>query len=189
MNMKILDWLSTVSVSSDVDLSDLATALIAALALFVSVWNAWIQRRHSRLSVTPHIDFIYGEMDSPLSVNLLNNGIGPARVLNFSVFVDGTERSAATPLGLLGGAVQQLDLKGSIWTDDIRAGQVIAAGKKIPVIVYSDLNLQLDDSTEDAARNVRAFESSLRRIKIVVDYESFYGQGFSSTWTLPEHLA
>lgn len=72
------------------DITSIASAITVALALFVAVWSAVVQRTHAQKSITPHIDFVYGNSDSgPLALTMISNGIGPARVIGFHVFVDG----------------------------------------------------------------------------------------------------
>ena len=60
----------------------------AALALVVSLWSAYEDRRHKRLSVRPQmtITFIFNATDAGWT--LTNSGLGPAIIQRFEVYVD-----------------------------------------------------------------------------------------------------
>ena len=68
-----------------------SSAVIALCALGLTIWQACITRSHNRLSVRPHLT-TWRHLDHAnhsYSVDLINNGIGPAFVRSFKVFVDG----------------------------------------------------------------------------------------------------
>lgn len=68
-----------------------SSAIIALCALGLTVWQACITRSHNRLSVRPHLT-TWRHLDHTnhcYSVDLINNGIGPAFVRSFKVSVDG----------------------------------------------------------------------------------------------------
>lgn len=68
-----------------------SSAIIAVCALGLTVCQARITRRYNKLSVTPHLTtWTQSEqVASRYSVEILNNGIGPALIKSFSVQVDG----------------------------------------------------------------------------------------------------
>ena len=68
-----------------------SSAVVAVCALALTVWQAAISRRHNRLSVTPHLTTWTQpeEATGTYSVEILNNGIGPALIQSFSLQVDG----------------------------------------------------------------------------------------------------
>jgi hypothetical protein len=73
----------------------LASAVVATAALFISIWNAWATRRHNRLSVRPHLAL--SKKTSPnapqLTIDIKNNGLGPAIMTSIRVFVDDIDQS------------------------------------------------------------------------------------------------
>src|SRR3989338_4510805 len=68
-----------------------SSAVVAVCALGLTVWQAAITRRHNRLSVTPHLTTWtqFEQATGRYSIEILNNGIGPALIKSFSVQVDG----------------------------------------------------------------------------------------------------
>jgi hypothetical protein len=64
--------------------------IVAVLALAVSLWSAYEDRRHKRLSVRPQllISFNYNQTKSEANWILTNSGLGPAIVERFEVYVD-----------------------------------------------------------------------------------------------------
>ena len=67
-------------------------ALLVALAAFaVAFWQGWLTRQHNRLSVRPRLSFVvsFGDHALPFGVHLVNNGVGPAFITDFSIVVDG----------------------------------------------------------------------------------------------------
>ena len=72
-------------------IAGLSSAVIALCALGLTVWQAKITRHHNRLSVTPHLT-TWSQRDvanNRYLVELLNNGIGPALIESFYIYVDG----------------------------------------------------------------------------------------------------
>lgn len=68
-----------------------SSAVVAFCALGLTVWQAFITRRHNKLSVRPHLTtWIRSDRTNHLyQIDLLNNGIGPAFILSFQICVDG----------------------------------------------------------------------------------------------------
>ncbi|CAG1021695.1 hypothetical protein DOJK_01178 [Patescibacteria group bacterium] len=70
----------------------IASSVIAICALILSVWQGYLTRLHNRISVKPHLttwsyDYIPGK--GLCSIDLINNGIGPAVIKKFIIKVDG----------------------------------------------------------------------------------------------------
>lgn len=68
-----------------------SSTVIALCALGLTVWQAYVTRRHNRLSVRPHLTtWSYSDnVNHNYVVELLNNGIGPAFIQSFKISVDG----------------------------------------------------------------------------------------------------
>jgi hypothetical protein len=73
----------------------ISSAIIAFCALGLTLWQACVMRRHNKLSVQPYLTTWVHRDEGPshfiLVVDLLNNGVGPALIKTFKVFVDGHE--------------------------------------------------------------------------------------------------
>lgn len=78
--------------ASDVELFTLvATALIALVALGLSIYEGWESRRHNRLSVRPFLTEAVrmSPAHERMCLVLKNNGLGPAVVKKWTLHVDG----------------------------------------------------------------------------------------------------
>ena len=58
-------------------LATVFSALTALIAIGVSVWALWVQRRHNKISVRPIPEVSMGDGITSISVKLTNNGFGP----------------------------------------------------------------------------------------------------------------
>ena len=77
-----LDWQVLVGIS---------TTIIALCALLFTIWQGIQVRKHNRLSCRPHLTtWTHSEEEKgQYSVELINNGLGPALIEQFLVKVDG----------------------------------------------------------------------------------------------------
>jgi len=70
-------------------------AIVAICALFITTWQTTVTRRHNRLSVKPHlVTWVNDHKDDEwftITVELMNNGLGPALINSFKVFYEGKE--------------------------------------------------------------------------------------------------
>lgn len=74
-------------------IADNSSMVIAISALVLTVWQAYITRQHNKLSVSPYLT-TWSHTDGGnghYSIEIMNNGIGPALIKAFQVFVDGVE--------------------------------------------------------------------------------------------------
>ena len=77
---------------TDSEIMAVCAVLIALSALFVSVLQAYLTRKHNRLSVRPHLELIKNISPSgPASIVLKNHGTGPAIIKKIRVYVDKEE--------------------------------------------------------------------------------------------------
>ncbi len=67
------------------DVPAIASGLIALLALFTTLYQSHLMRKHNRLSVKPHIAIHSEEDDNIFTITIKNDGLGPATIesLNF----------------------------------------------------------------------------------------------------------
>jgi len=68
----------------------LTSIVIAGAALFVTIWQGFVTRRHNRLMVRPVFRIDRDELnDQPIRIILHNVGVGPGFIDRFDVMVDG----------------------------------------------------------------------------------------------------
>lgn len=75
-----------------VDVVGIAAVMVAAFALFATLWQSYVTRRHNRLSVAPYLrfDVYWTHTDiKEAGIYLANKGVGPAIIRSFSVSLDG----------------------------------------------------------------------------------------------------
>ena len=80
--LKTIDWQIVTGMS---------TFIVALCALVVSVWYVRQGIKHNRLQVRPHLD-TWTETNPQkglYQIMLMNNGLGPAIIEDFSVKIDG----------------------------------------------------------------------------------------------------
>lgn len=150
----------------------ICAAVIAMLALFASAWQGYETRRHNQLSVMPHLD-IFGpniEFDDEYQQNFLglvldSAGLGPARIVEYSLLVDGdrfTEKDISSDK-LLG----RLPAKSKVWW--LQPGDALVVGRRRFVFAIPS------DSSDS---NRQEFFQALQRVRVVIKYESFYGKDY-----------
>lgn len=72
-------------------ITGISSAVIALCALVFSIWQGIVARRHNRLSVRPHLSTWTHRVAEKgfYSIEVINNGIGPAIIEEFTIKVDG----------------------------------------------------------------------------------------------------
>lgn len=67
--------------------------IIALCALLFTAWNVYTQRQHNILSVTPHLSrFVTSDQNGEVGaakLELINNGLGPAFIESFQIYLNG----------------------------------------------------------------------------------------------------
>lgn len=162
------------------NITSIIGVVVAALAMFIATWNAYIQRKHARLSVTPHIDLTYGETTKdPLGLFMVNNGLGPARIKEFSVLVGG-ESVKPNYLGIWSAVFHKFNQTSPSEANDVTAGQMLRAGDMLLLVKVDHVG----ESVEEFVEKIGEFQSVLRQIEVRVSYESLYDVQYSATWRL-----
>ncbi|HBG78575.1 MAG TPA: hypothetical protein DDW84_07020 [Phycisphaerales bacterium] len=72
-------------------LTGISSSIIALCALIFTIWQGFIVREHNQLSYRPYLlTWTSSDADKGIySVELMNNGLGPALIENFVLKVDG----------------------------------------------------------------------------------------------------
>lgn len=155
---------------------DVAAVLIALAAWFVAVYEARQTRRHNRLSVRPWLTFTrsVAPMDAahPIpGIYLLNNGIGPATITRLTLTVG--ERQ------LEGDAYEQWQQ--AVDASGLRQFDVTCNAIEVPSgLGAGEQRGLLQVPAPDAQEHHVAWQRGLCSIGCFVEYESFYGEHFTT---------
>ncbi len=150
-------------------LNDYSSEVIALCALLLTIWQLSVQRSHNKVSVRPHL-FVFrdnGRLNhkSKITVYLINNGLGPAYINDFKVYLDGVEAEAQSAVETVFGK-RDNELQYMTLDNDF----AIAHGQRVSLISILFPVENWDD--------VETMESCLDRLQIVVNYSSAYQSKF-----------
>ena len=65
--------------------------LVSIIALSFSINEGKKNREHQKLSVQPHLEVRFHFLENISGYELINNGLGPAKITSFRVFIDNIE--------------------------------------------------------------------------------------------------
>ena len=154
-----LSWEPVIAISS---------TIIALCALVATFWQACVARRHNRLSVTPYLTtWSHHDDKGVYKVDILNNGIGPALIKNFLVFVDSHEVKGQDAV-IIRKALKILfpNYEYSVYNSFLSEGYMMAPKEGRCLI-----NIQFSGKVFPAPEEI---EHATKRVKIVIRYESIY---------------
>lgn len=123
------------------------------------------------MSVKPLLTYetLTSRTDRGFGIYLLNNGVGPAIVKNFKVFVDGNE-IVAEPDKNWPEAAKRLNINFSfVQLHWINIDTPVAKGERYPLLI-------VDEGINEEMEQI--FKDALLKINIEVQYESVYGQKY-----------
>src|SRR5450830_778804 len=69
-------------------LSENTSNVIALCAFVATFWQAYISRKHNKLSVKPYLTGWYTSSNEYNQLKIINNGMGPAQINSFNIYVD-----------------------------------------------------------------------------------------------------
>ena len=150
-------------------IAGISSAVIALCALGFTIWQFSVQRTHNRLSVKPYLTTWSHRGDNGLlRVDVLNNGIGPALIKYFKVYVDSHEVKGQD-LEIVRKAVKLLFPNYNFtipYNSFLSEGYMMAANENrcIVSINFTGPNLPTDIEIEHATK----------RVRILIKYESIY---------------
>ncbi|MBK9595445.1 MAG: hypothetical protein IPO57_08835 [Rhodocyclales bacterium] len=155
-------------------IAGLSSAVIALCALGLTVWQAKITRYHNRLSVTPHLT-TWSQRDvanNRYSVELLNNGIGPALVESFYIHVDG-QLISGEGMEPIEKALKILfpQYQYASWQSFVAKGYMMAEkeARNLVTIVFQGEKVPTPAEVEHATK----------RARLLITYKSIYGDEFT----------
>lgn len=155
-------------------LLEVAVAVIALSAMAVSIWSAWLMRKHFRLSVEPWLEFAWKDDDNlPQSgcLSLVNNGLGPAIVTEIRIAINDTPCVILTEEAALE-IYRNLNCPPGPITIPSQDGTSLRAGEKIDLL--SRLPYRHMASPLRTIRATASFKSMYRKPKddISTEFES-----------------
>jgi len=157
-------------ISMGIEPYDLIAAIVASAALIVTFWQLSVVRKHNQLSVRPFLAFWswHDGTDNTYSLYLQNNGIGPAIITSFSVYVD-NKRILASGTKALEIAAMCLFHNPRVLVERayVSKGYSMAANEKRRLI---KLNL----NAVIPRLSMAALEVARNRVRIVIEYNSIY---------------
>ena len=154
----------------------IATSVLALLALFLSLWQAFQSRKHNKLSVRPLLVFIVN-YDTTIDTNnrgigfsVSNKGVGPALISSFRVLVDKKDVTVDAP---------------HPWASALRLAdlnypfvQHFSFDSKTALSPKETFPLLIATPTELTKEHFLHLKKNLPRIGVVIRYRSIYGEDF-----------
>jgi len=147
----------------------IGTVVIAVAALIVSIWENVAARKHNRLSVRPllRVDCL-GERQGPLSVTLVNSGVGPAIVESFTAKLNG-ETIPSSELHPVDCALKRLGVAPEDYIYFTPwPGEAVSAGEKLTLLTFPK-------TAEDRVAADR-MKDLLPKICLRIVYKSIYDE-------------
>lgn len=163
---------------SNSDWIAMSSAVIAVCAFFATAWQAWLTRKHNRLTVTPRItsstDTTINDNHIEIKLTVRNVGVGPALVEGRYFTIDGEKFSANGQelVPAICSTVFGTAFRYRIAQDGMIGGKgIIPAGSEIVIakLIFPDLGPQAKPAVFGAAS----------RANFVVKYKCLYGRRFT----------
>ncbi len=149
----------------------LSAVVVGVCALFVSIYETSLMRKQQQASVWPHLAVAYSHQANRFAFMVINLGIGPARIQDVEVTVDGEAVADWSQM------IDRLDGQEAPRQYMISSFNhiVVPAGSE-----YKVFWVELDEADDPATRsaNARLLEllvGNLDRIGIAICYSSVYG--------------
>ena len=156
-----------------VTITGISSAVIALCALVFSIWQGILTRKHNKLSFRPHLTTWTNRIAEKgfYSIDLINNGLGPAIISSFSLKIDrklisgeGTEPIEKALKILFSGSAYKSQ------QSFLAKGYSMAAKERCHLVAVQFLN-NLFPSTE-------IVEHAINRCELEITYKSFYEEEF-----------
>jgi hypothetical protein len=151
----------------------ISTIFIALIALFVSISDNVITRRHNQLSVTPILKISIQETNRYYGLVLSNQGYGPALIDSCVILYKGkkmnTSKNVWEEIFSIEYSREPIDF--SIKNNYIYIGYVVRIGEDI---------LIWGASIDELKGDLKKIEGTLSNISMKVYYHSIYNQKFST---------
>lgn len=159
--------------------------IIAFLALIISLVAIWqatqslqIQRVHNAKSLIPIAQLNRKDYQDIISVELINKGLGPLKIMGLKVFVAGKPSEYHTNIVDFMPALKGEKLMGkwNTWKKGI-IGSVLSPSESYILIKYKRKN------TPTFKENRKAIREVLKDLRMEIVYEDVYNNQFNESWT------
>lgn len=141
------------------------------MCFILTIWQAIAQRRHNKLSVKPYLTtWSHRDKNGLLKIDVLNNGIGPALIKVFKVYVD-SHLIEGKHLDIIRSAVKILFANYNheiTYNSFLAEGYMMSAkeGRCLVAINFVGPEYPTDEEINHAEK----------RVKIYIEYESIYNE-------------
>ena len=147
--------------------------VVATTAVVMSSWQMWAQRKHNRVSVTPHLsEHTHTSVNNgviSLQFNVANNGIGPAFINSFTVLHNGKKLDKDTD-------VPKLVAERSGMNVVDRSTHWLAKGASLAV--NEKLTLFSLDVRQGSKCLKQELETAINEYDLVIEYSNAYKERF-----------
>ena len=143
------------------------SAIIALSALGVSIWQGYLQRKHNKLSVLPHVTVEFDtRINSDIAVLIKSVGLGPAKFLNYKWVVNDREFYVRTKK-------DYWDLLNGLGLENERVEFYCPQLESFLAPGFQGFLVRFPDSTSKPQHN--KIVAALSKSRIYILYESMYG--------------
>lgn len=153
--------------------------LIALITGIFTAYQAFLTRKHNRLSVKPHITTWINEDSADgyyiLCCNVMNNGIGPAVIKDYSVFYDGTKIGSNQDRKALEAAIEE---KIKTQTGIIRQ-KIEVFGRDYPFPAGAQQTLLEIQIATNLRFDKKPYQDFIDKFDADFIYHSMYGEQFT----------
>ncbi|CAI8821864.1 hypothetical protein EMIT0P100_10685 [Pseudomonas sp. IT-P100] len=148
------------------DVPAIASVFIALLALFVTLYQSHLSRKHNRLSVKPHLAIHSEEDDDTFKIIIKNDGLGPATIDMFNIFANSV---------LVDGAGEKLLM--TAFENLTRCTVIAIEAINTPFVLPTNQQIQLVTLKFD--KNLNSIEDYLEEnLRLEIKYKSIYEETF-----------
>lgn len=154
---------------------------IAGLAVIFTAWQAQIARKHSKISVMPHLHVEIGlagsERGGGIHLSIANNGLGPAIVKSFRIYREGKSVDLRGSSDNVDGSLRSLidlDLHYSYQFTTFKGVAIIGPSVQVPVIVINGFTTD----PKHPERTLQSICSRLAELDIEIEYEDAFRELF-----------
>lgn len=152
--------------------------IVGVAALYFTYYQIEMSRKHSRLSVKPHLNINYVSDSGKMCFELENNGIGPAIIKTYSILINGVRHDliGIKNLSTIWNALKDLELNDEfIYLSSYEKDEALKIGYSKPILGIKN------EYCDNEKVRLNFIEKVLFKIGFEIDYESFYGNEFTLT--------
>ena len=160
------------------DLVAISAAIIALCALAVSIWQAYLGRKHNRLSARPLLEFYCSSTaDKGISATVKNCGPGPAIINSTWITYNKTKYNVSDRTSfqrLVNAWYDNGAPESMFYAASPHSKAIVGPGDSFDIMRVTD--------TKDMNMAIRFFSSAFRDTIIEIGYESLYGEKFTAKY-------